>query len=88
LGGLPMIDHGEADDKIIAVLETDNMWTDVADIAELPPVLVDRIHHYFSTYKLVPGEEVKIHIGKAYGRERAEKVVSAAMLDYLDHYGN
>ena len=25
LGGLPMIDHGEADDKIIAVLETDNM---------------------------------------------------------------
>ncbi len=88
LGGLPMIDHGEADDKIIAVLESDNMWADVSDISELPPVLVDRIHHYFSTYKLIPGEEVKIHIGKAYGRDHAEKVVSAAMLDYLDQYGN
>lgn len=88
LGGLPMIDHGEADDKIIAVLETDNMWADVKDISELPPVLVDRIYHYFSTYKLVPGHEVEIHIDKPYGREHAEKVISAAMLDYQDQYGN
>jgi inorganic pyrophosphatase len=88
LGGLPMIDHEEADDKIIAVLETDNMWADIQDISELPPVLIDRIHHYFSTYKLVPGQEIKIKIDRPYGREHAEKVVSAAMRDYLDEYGS
>ncbi|MDN5280399.1 MAG: inorganic pyrophosphatase [Clostridiales bacterium] len=88
LGGLPMIDHGEADDKIIAVLDTDNMWQGVNDISELPPVLVERIYHYFSTYKLVPGQEVEIHIDSPYGREHAEKVISAAMLDYQDQFGN
>lgn len=88
LGGLPMIDHGEADDKIIAVLDTDNMWENVNDLSELPAVLIDRIFHYFSTYKLVPGREVEIHIDKPYGREHAEKVISAAMLDYQDQFGH
>lgn len=88
VGGLPMIDRGEADDKIIAVLETDNLWANVSDISELPPVLIDRIYHYFSTYKLVPGHEIDIHIGSPYGREHAENVVRAAMNDYQDHYGN
>ncbi len=88
VGGLPMVDHGEADDKIIAVLETDNMWASVKDISELPGVLVDRLHHYFSTYKLVPGEKSEIHVDKAYGREHAEKVVAAAIKDYLEEFGH
>lgn len=88
VGGLPMIDHGEADDKIIAVLETDHMWAHVNDISELPSVLVDRIYHYFSTYKLIPGHEVDIRIDRPYGREHAERVVSAAIQDYQEHFGN
>lgn len=88
VGGLPMIDRGEADDKIIAVLETDNMWAHVNDISELPPVLVDRIYHYFSTYKLIPGHEVDIRIDRPYGRNHAEQVVLAAIHDYQDHFGN
>ena len=88
VGGLPMVDRGEADDKIIAVLETDNMWAHVGDISELPPVLVDRIYHYFSTYKLIPGHEVDIHIDKPYGREHAERVVNAAIKDFQDSFGS
>ena len=87
VGGLPMIDRGEADDKIIAVLETDNMWAHVNDISELPAVLVDRIYHYFSTYKIIPGQEVEVHIDRPYGREHAEKVVTASISDYLEHFG-
>ena len=83
-----MVDRGEADDKIIAVLETDNMWAHVSDISELPSVLVDRIYHYFSTYKLIPGHEVDIHIDKPYGREHAERVVNAAIKDYQDSFGS
>ncbi|HNX77768.1 MAG TPA: inorganic pyrophosphatase [Candidatus Rifleibacterium sp.] len=87
VGGLPMIDRGEADDKIIAVLETDNMWAHVNDISELPAVLVDRIYHYFSTYKIIPGQEIEVHIDRPYGREHAEKVVTASISDYLEHFG-
>lgn len=87
VGGLPMVDHGEADDKIIAVLETDNMWAQVTDISELPKVLVDRLYHYFSTYKSIPGEDVNVTIDEPYGREHAMKVVMASIEDYQDEYG-
>ena len=55
IGGLKMLDGGEADDKITAVLAGDFVWGEVDDIAQLPGVLIERLRHYFSTYKLVPG---------------------------------
>ncbi|MCB1077226.1 MAG: inorganic pyrophosphatase [Verrucomicrobiae bacterium] len=88
VGGLPMLDGGEADDKIIAVLLNDTVWRDTRDISELPPVLVERLRHYFQTYKLIPGRESDVSIGPAYGRERAESVIRAAMDDYADEFGS
>jgi inorganic pyrophosphatase len=82
IGGLQMIDRGEADDKIIAVLENDNVWGSAKEISEVPPVLVERLQHYFLTYKLVPGERPVARISKVYGRSHALKVVTAAMADY------
>ncbi|MDC4206152.1 MAG: inorganic pyrophosphatase [Candidatus Manganitrophus sp.] len=88
VGGLPMLDDGEADDKIIAVIKNDHLWSDVKDISELPSVLVERLRHYFSTYKLVPGESSHVVIDAAYNREHAERVIKAAMEDYQDEYGS
>ena len=82
IGGLQMIDRGEADDKIIAVLENDNMWGTATDVSEVPPVLIERLQHYFLTYKLVPGQRPVARIGKAYGSDHALKVVNAAIADY------
>jgi inorganic pyrophosphatase len=88
VGGLLMIDNGEADDKIIAVLANDKFWENVNDVAELPSVLVERLRHYFSTYKLVPGKESMTYIEAVYGHERAEEVILAAMADYDEAYGS
>jgi inorganic pyrophosphatase len=87
VGGLPMLDNGEADDKIIAVLENDNMWQDVTDVAQLPKVMVDRLRHYFSTYKMLSPDDAKVEIAAAYDRAHAEAVVEAAIADYRDHFG-
>ena len=87
IGGLQMIDHGEADDKIIAVLENDYVWGHARDIGDVPPVFIERLQHYFLTYKMVPGERAKVRIAKAYGRGHALKVVRAAMTDYQDNFG-
>ena len=86
VGGLPMLDAGEADDKVIAVLENDPFWSHVADIDELPPALVARLRHYFETYKLEPGRESRVSIGPAYGRDHAERVVEAAIEDYAAEF--
>lgn len=82
IGGLQMLDRGEADDKIISVLENDYVWGHARDIGHVPAVLVERLQHYFLTYKLVPGEAPHAHIGMIYGRDHARRVVRAAMADY------
>ncbi len=87
VGGIQMIDHGEADDKIIAVLANDNVWQSANEIEDLPDVMIERLRHYFLTYKLVSGEESKVKIDKLYNREHALKVVEASILDYRDEYG-
>lgn len=87
IGGLPMLDGGEADDKIIAVLENDTIWSKVANLDELPPVLIGRLRHYFLTYKLEPGQTADVSISDAYGRDHAETIIRAAIEDYDELYG-
>jgi inorganic pyrophosphatase len=87
IGGLQMLDHGEADDKIVAVLENDYVWGAARDIGDVPPVLIERLQHYFLTYKLVPGEPVHARIARVYGRSHARKVVRASMDDYAETFG-
>jgi inorganic pyrophosphatase len=87
IGGLQMIDAGEADDKLISVLENDHVWGRARTITDVPSVLVERLQHYFLTYKFVPGRQSRAHISKVYGRAHALKVVRAAMADYTDNFG-
>ncbi|MCA9739627.1 MAG: inorganic pyrophosphatase [Gemmatimonadetes bacterium] len=87
VGGIPMLDGSEADDKIIAVLDGDPAWSDVRELAELPQAMVGRLRHYFATYKALPGEETTGRVGIAYPRERAERVIRAALADYADAFG-
>ena len=88
IGGLQMIDKGEADDKIISVLDNDHVWGQARDIRDVPAVFVERLQHYFLTYKLVPGRRVHARITKVYGRSHALRVVRAAMADYVAAFGS
>ena len=55
VGGLRTIDHGEADDKIVAVLKDDPIWSSVRRWTTCLVALMDRLIHYFETYKLIRG---------------------------------
>jgi inorganic pyrophosphatase len=86
IGGLQMIDGGEADDKIISVLDNDYVWGHARNITDVPSVLIERLEHYFLTYKLVPGHRSRAAIKKVYGRPHAIKVVRAAIADYAERF--
>lgn len=86
VGGLQMVDGGEADDKVIAVLAKDPIWANVEDLVELPAALIDRLEHYFRTYKLFPGNDAEVSIQRRYGREHAYRVIEASMDDYRDEF--
>jgi len=87
VGVVQLLDHEEADDKIIAVLENDHIYGHIRNIEELPDVIVERLQHYFRTYKMVEGEEPGIEIIGVYGPEKAKKIVQAAIEDYDDAFG-
>ncbi len=82
VGGIPTLDHGHADDKIISVLEDDALWGSMTDISELPQGLITRLQHYFSTYKTQPNELSDVVVGNPYNAEHAKKVIKTAMEDY------
>lgn len=87
VGGLRMIDHAAADDKIIGVLDNDPFWKNANDITDLPPVLVERLRHYFSYYKLIPGEESQTFVETVYGEKEACEIIEAAIQDYNQMFG-
>jgi len=87
VGVIKMLDGDEADDKIIAVLYNDNIWSQVDEVSQLPDVTVMRLEHYFATYKNIPGEKPHVSINGIEGAAQAKLVIRAAMRDYEDHYG-
>ncbi len=86
LGGLKIIDRGEADDKIVAVLDGDYVWGGAHELNELPAAFLERIEHYFLTYKLVPGEPPTISVVGRYGYDEAAQVIEAAIADYRERF--
>jgi len=87
IGGLRMVDHNAADDKIIAILDNDPFWASANDIGDVPAVLVERLRHYFSTYKLIPGEEAQTYIESVCGAEEATRIIQASIEDYNQMFG-
>ena len=87
VGVIQLLDHGEADDKIIAVLEKDHIYGDIQNIQELPEVIIERLQHYFRTYKMVEDQKPGIEILDVFGSEKAKKIIQAAMQDYNEAFG-
>jgi inorganic pyrophosphatase len=86
IGGIRLIDKGEADDKIIAVLKGDEVYGSYQDLSELPENVVERLKHYFLTYKNLPGEPALIEIANVYGREEAHEVIRTSVEDYKQSF--
>jgi len=88
IGGFRMIDGNEADDKILAVLESDLAYGEMQHIAQCPSAMVNRLKHYFLTYKQIPGEgKRKVEIAEVYDRPEALEVIRQSFRDYQRLYG-
>lgn len=88
IGGLRMLDHDEVDDKILAVLKGDAVFGGLDDIGAVPGGLVDRLRHYFLTYKQAPGGPARpVEITDVYGRDEARIVLAASRDDYRALFG-
>jgi inorganic pyrophosphatase len=89
IGGLRMIDGNQADDKIIAVLESDLAYGNIRKIGDVPEGLIDRLEHYFLSYKQLPSDkDKKVEIVGVYDREEAYEVIARSLRDYEAEFGS
>jgi inorganic pyrophosphatase len=83
IGGFRMIDGNEADDKIIAVLQDDAVYGSYKDISDCPQPVVNRLKHYFLTYKDMPGTSGgRCEITHTYNKKEAHDLINRSRDDY------
>jgi len=74
---------------IIAVLIGDPTYGDIDDVSEIPRPVIDRLRHYFLTYKTIPGESAAtITVDPVYNAIEARAVLNAAQSDYLAKFSH
>lgn len=88
IGGFRMIDGNEADDKIIGVLYGDAVYGDYKDINDVPDLVIDRLKHYFLTYKDLPGNKANTEITHTYNIEEAQELIVCSMEDYQNKFSS
>lgn len=89
IGGFRMIDQGEVDDKIIAVLKDDPLYGEVRNLSECRESVVNRLRHYFLTYKEIPsncGKKAQCEIAGIYDSDEAMEIIRLAAKDYSNKF--
>ncbi len=88
IGGLRLLDHGEADDKIIAVLNNDAAFGHFEEINDCPSGLIERLTHYFLSYKQLPNDAPRaLEVTHVYSRDEAHAVINLSFEDYRETFG-
>jgi inorganic pyrophosphatase len=87
IGGFRMIDGGEVDDKIIAVLKDDAVYGDYTSIEQVPAKVLESLKHYFLTYKELPKPtNSTVEITDTYGMEEALRIIDVSEKDYNENF--
>ena len=82
IGGLSMADGGEADDKIIAVMQDDATYGGYTDLKDSPMTSSIACSIIFSPINVRRDMHHKLEITSMYGREKALKVIRTSHKDY------
>ncbi len=84
IGVITMMDNGRFDEKIIAIPFEDPTYNSYKDISEIPKHIFEEMTHFFKVYKEL--EEKDTVVNEVKGKEDAEKIIEAAIQNYIDNY--
>ena len=88
IGGFRLIDGEQADDKIISVMIGDFVYGHLKDIHECPEALIERLRHYFLTYKDIPERETsQVQVTHIFHAREAHEIINLARQDYRESFG-
>jgi inorganic pyrophosphatase len=84
IGNMQMIDHGEKDDKIIAIASQDPAMNHIRDVSELPKHFIAVLKNYFENYKVL--ENKVVEIDEFQDKDAAYKIINEAIEYYKEKY--
>lgn len=84
IGNMQMIDHGEKDDKIIAVATNDPTVNHFKDVHDLPKHFIAVLKNFFEQYKVL--EDKLVEIDEFQPKEDAYKIINRAINYYASRY--
>ncbi|MBI9009850.1 MAG: inorganic diphosphatase [Tenericutes bacterium] len=83
IGYLDMIDSGDHDQKIIAVVDADRRFEDINDLKDIKDLQLREIKLFFSTYKILePGHNVEVL--EYYNKKEAIDLIEKCQKVYND----
>jgi len=85
IGVMRMIDHGEGDDKIIAVAEGDMSVSGIKDISDLGKHFKMELQHFFEEYKALENKTVLVE--NFQDAETAKRIVVESVERYNETFG-
>ncbi len=81
IGYLDMLDNGEKDQKIIAVMDKDPRFEHIQSMADVPTHMLREIKHFFKTYKdLQQNKVVEVH--GFYDHDEANELIDTCLARY------
>jgi len=81
LGIFHLIDRGKVDDKILAVPNTDPLFSDYHSLEQVPAHFLKEVTHFFSVYKDL--EQVEVQAQGWEGLDRAYEEIEEAIQIYV-----
>jgi inorganic pyrophosphatase len=84
IGVMQMVDSGDADDKIIAVANTDPSVNYINNIEEMPRHFFNELRHFFEEYKKLENKTVVVE--EFQDKATALKIISDALALYKETY--
>lgn len=82
VGLMRMVDHGEADDKVIAVFEGDPIYSEFKRASDFPSHIFKMLRRFFEDYKQLEGKQVAVD--DILPAEAAHGVIEAGIRRYQD----
>ncbi|MDR0661071.1 MAG: inorganic pyrophosphatase [Prevotellaceae bacterium] len=87
IGGFRLIDKDQADDKLIAVMDKDAVFGSYRNIGDIPPHVLERLKHYFMTYKDIPGDpKRRCELTHVYDIDEALDIIRRSIEDYNNKF--
>jgi inorganic pyrophosphatase len=80
VGMMTMVDHGDPDHKIVAVLRQDPIYNEFEKASDFPKHIFKMLKQFFQEYKMLEGKEVLVD--EVLPAEAADSIIEDALVRY------